>query len=214
MDYSKLSLTIIISVIYFYLFQSPQIIKYLKINIKDNQYIIYTFIYALVLYISLRGVNYITKTDITEHFNYDRLINILSNKIDNSLQKSPTLNKECKKIKDNYIQKIKTDENLKNYLDEYGLLKCKEQIDKKKLCHKLDMSKYILKNTIPDCSKVIPQQYGLFKHGDSKDSNDSTDKIITDSIINSNNYIIFYLLFVLLLVIYVVIVIISGIFSK
>lgn len=220
MNYPKSSLTILISVIYFYLFNNPNIIKICKIKTDNINYIVYTLLYLLTLYFTIKFINYMIKDDITEHFNYKELINSFKKNMEGQMKvkKDPKENLYCKEKLREIINDI-DDDSIKLMIENYGMMKCKNKIDEKKLCHKLDMSKYVLKDSVPDCSKVLAEQYGLYKSrpGDvieTKNKDTEEEETNINSLINKKNYIIYYLLFVFLVIVYIVINIGQSIFSR
>ena len=212
MNYSKTLSTILICGVFFYLFNNPSTIRKFKIKRDNTNLICYTVVYSLLLYSTIKIINFAIKDDITEHFNYKESIDIISKNYINSISSD----KKCQDLYNNYISNLKKDTELKKTIEEHGFTKCKEKIDNNELCHKLDMSRYILKNSIPDCSRVLPEQYGLFKprKGGSSTDDDDDDSSKKNTIIDKDNYIIFYLLFVFLIISYIIVVIGKSIFEN
>ena len=147
--------------------------------------------------------------------NIDTIRNKDDNKLDNANEEEKTIN-YCRILEDKIVNTFENSgEDIKNLIKKmkdnpYKYDICKPEDHAK--CHKIDMSRFVLKESVPSCKYVLPEQYNLFKKRPGDDGDDSRDDSRDDSIINKNNFVMYYLSFVGLIMVYIIILIIKSIF--
>jgi hypothetical protein len=232
---------VLVATIFFYLFNSPFIIKQLKIKIDNKHLILYSAIYMLIIYISNRIIDKSVSNNLLEHqSNEDNIFNSFKKNIEHKHKKDKekieaTMKNEsvddvdyCKHLEDDIVTTLENPnsgikDTIKKMIEnpvKYGICSESERKDPKK-CKLLDMTKYALKEAVPDCSLVLPEQYNLFKPRKGYKKGKETgihgianSLLSSDTLINGGNYIIFYAGFVIILIIYIIIIILNSIFRN
>jgi len=134
-------------------------------------------------------------------------------KYDNVPKKKEHLAKKCmkleKKIVDSLISSIgPIIKKMEKDPYKYGVCTKKDR----KKCNKLDMSKFVLKESVPTCDYVLPEQYNLYKKRKGYVPGDHYEDPTLNNIINKDNYVIYFTLFAILIAIYIGVLIFKSIF--
>ena len=223
MNNKKNIITISLSIIYFCVLNNPKFIRRFNIKMNDEHIVLYSLIYLLMVYSTYRIVNKVIGDDEIEHqSNMNEISTMIESAAKATMEKKikTKLDKEnvkgCDDIEADLLKNFmdsdpnlkKTINNMKNHPYDYKI--CKP--DDKKKCAKLDMSKFVLKDSVPKCDYVLPEQYNLYKHRKGYTPGDPASDPTMDTIINKDNYIFFYSGFVLLMVVYILVLIFKSVF--
>ena len=125
-------------------------------------------------------------------------------RLENVSRKKEPLAKKCMKLEKKIVNSLNSSIGpiiKKMEKDPYKYGVCTKK-DKKK-CNNLDMSKFVLKESVPKCDYVLPEQYNLFKRRKGYVPGSPSDDPTLDTIINKDNYVIYFTLFAILLAIYI-----------
>lgn len=220
----KILITLSFALVYFCVLNNPKFIKTFNVKMTDEHIILYSLIYLLLVYSTYRIVDKVMPTNLLEHLSNQELASILNNEIKSKALKDM----KDKEKKDNKSDKEKCGELeadlLKNFMSDKDLSKTIEQMkahpyisgvckpEDKKKCNKLDMSKFVLKDSVPKCDYVLPEQYNLYKQREGYTPGDPASDPTMDTIINKENYIFFYVGFVILLGIYILVLMFKSVF--
>jgi hypothetical protein len=122
---------------------------------------------------------------------------------------------QCEGLEGKLLSDFMSDDDLKKAIDNmkkdpYLFGVCTEE-DKDK-CNQLDMTKFVHKDSIPNCDYVLPEQFNLYKKRKGYEPGNPAEDPTLDTIINKNNYIMFYIGFVILLGIYISVQVFHSIF--
>ena len=222
MNNKKNIITISLSIIYFCVLNNPKFISRFNIKMNDEHIVLYSLIYLLMVYSTYRIVDKVIGDDDIEHQgNMDEIATMIERAAKETMEKKikKKLDKEkkscgvieaelLKKFMDSDPKLKETINNMKNNPYIYEI--CKP--DDKKKCAKLDMSKFVLKDSVPKCDYVLPEQYNLYKHRKGYTPGDPASDPTMDTIINKDNYIFFYSGFVLLMVVYILVLMFKSVF--
>jgi len=236
MKYTKTILSSIIASLYFYILNNPIFLKKINIKLDNNKELLkYSIIYLLLLYSTYKIVNLYYPDKIVENLSdleekknkakqekyNDNIFGEFKKKLhkirykddqlmDGITEEDDTIN-YCKSMEDKIINTLEdSDEEIKDLIQKmkdnpYNYDICKRNDYMK--CNKLDMSRFVLKESVPSCKYVLPEQYNLFK----KHSEDYESKSQEITLINKDNYTLYYLSFIVVLILYILILIVKSI---
>jgi hypothetical protein len=80
-------------------------------------------------------------------------------------------------------------------------------------CTTVDMSKFVLNESVPKCDYVLPEQYNLFPPRKGYTPGDPAEDPTLDTLINKDNYILFFVAFVTLIAIYIAVLMFKSVFK-
>ena len=225
MNNIKIILTVSFAVGYFCILNNPKFIKTFKIKINDEHIIYYGIIYILLVYSTWMIINKIMPDEQVEHLSgYAEMAHKLRRDMEadlkSTLEQASSVDGEddaeaCKQAEEDLMNQFKSNSDMEDIIKGMKAHPYKWKIctkEDRKKCHKMDMSKFVLKESVPKCDYVLPQQYNLYKPRKGYTPGDPAEDPTLDTIINKDNYIMFFVGFVILLAIYIAVLMLKSIF--
>ena len=217
-------LTISFSIGIFCIMNNPKFITRFSIKLNDEHIIYYGLIYGLLVYTTYMLLLKIYPNDNIENFTPEEIVkSFTKTRMDNiqlEMDKQNSVDGEddeaqCKELEGKLLSDFMSDDDLKKTIDNmkkdpYLFGVCTE--DDKDKCNQLDMTKFVHKDSIPNCDYVLPEQFNLYKKRKGYEPGNPAEDPTLDTIINKNNYIMFYIGFVILLGIYISVQVFHSIF--
>ena len=122
----------------------------------------------------------------------------------------------CENIELSILKLLKKDSHMRENIKKmekdpfkYGV--CSQE--ERDACNTVDMSKFVLNESVPKCDYVIPEQYNLFKPRKGYTPGDPAEDPTLDTLINKDNYILFFVAFVTLIAIYIAVLMFKSVFK-
>jgi hypothetical protein len=208
-------------------------IKAFKINMKNEQLVYYSLVFFLCSFSTSKLLDKLFPEQDKEHLtdkelttysrdiltDFDNEINEMEirdkRRIDSLHDVGEEEKTQCKQIEDDIVKSLentKMRENIRKMEKDpfkYGV--CSQE--ERDACNTVDMSKFVLNESVPKCDYVIPEQYNLFKPRKGYTPGDPAEDPTLDTLINKDNYILFFVAFVALIAIYIAVLMFKSVFK-